>query len=376
MIIVVALCGVLAAWFAFARPRALGERGTPPPTTPVSLSVIVPARDEAHSLPALLRSLAGQTVPVAELIVVDDHSTDDTAAIAGGAGATVIAAPPLPTDWSGKNWACATGAAAATGSHLLFLDADTVLAPMAVGELVALHGERGGLVSVQPFHRVERPYEQLAALFNAVAVLGSGSFSLRRSSMRPAAFGPCLLTSAADYARVGGHAAVRDQVVEDIALAARYAAQPLPVTVRLGGDSISFRMYPDGLRSLLQGFSKNIAMGARLADPVPVMAAVVWVIALAASAAALVSGTFGWVGGTADAPVLAAVAWLVMVVHLRWLLRRLGSFRLATSVLYVVPLAVFVVVFARSAWLVARRKDVTWRGRSVASRPAPGSVRG
>lgn len=213
-------------------------------------------------------------------------------------------------------------------------------------------------------------------MFNAVAVIGSGCFSQRRSASGRVAFGPCLLTTVADYERTGGHTAVRDHVVEDIALAARYHDHELPVTVWLGASSISFRMYPDGLRSLLQGFSKNIAMGARLAAPFPVLAAVVWVVALAATASALLVGLVGWVTGSSDAPVVAAVAWAVMVVHLLWLLRRLGSFRWSTSMLYVVPLAVFVAVFIRSAWSALRGTDVTWRGRSVAARPPSRSARG
>jgi len=376
IILAVAVVAVAVAMLVFANPRRLadgagaGGGAGADASSEIRVSVIVPARDEAVSLPTLLRSLVGAPVAeiiVAEIIVVDDHSTDDTSAIAASFGATVIPAPELPAGWSGKNWACATGAGAASGSHLLFLDADVQLGDNALVELVAVHDQHGGLVSVQPFHRTERPYEELSALFNAVAVLGSGCFTARRTDDGRAAFGPCLMIARVDYDRIGGHAAVRNEVVEDIALALRAHDAGLPVTAWLGGRSMSFRMYPDGFRALLQGWTKNIAMGARLAAPIPVVATVVWVAALAAVAVALVTGSAGWANGGAP-PVAAAIAWLAMVLHLRWVLHRLGSFRSPTAVLYVVPLSMFIAVFIRSGWYAVRGADVSWRGRTVPSR--------
>ncbi|MEO6124384.1 MAG: glycosyltransferase family 2 protein [Ilumatobacteraceae bacterium] len=373
MILAVAVIGIGVAWLAFAKPLRLvqGAAGTladgtnSSETDDVSLSVIVPARNEAGSLPTLLRSLSGSRA--FEIIVVDDHSTDDTAAMAQSFGAIVIAAPDLPSDWSGKNWACSTGAAAATGTHLLFLDADVAVGPDTLDELVATHQRHGGLVSVQPFHRTERPYEELSAVFNAVAAMGSGCFSARRTDHGRAAFGPSMFVSQDDYERIGGHAAVRNEVVEDMALAIRAADVGLPVTAWLGGRSMSFRMYPDGFRSLLEGWTKNIAMGARLASPVPVAATVVWVVALAAVASAFVTGAIDWATGGSP-PIAAALAWLLMVIHVRVVLSRLGSFRTLTAVLYVVPLALFIAVFIRSGWSAVRGADVTWRGRAVPSR--------
>ncbi|MCV5473711.1 hypothetical protein OFN43_33175, partial [Escherichia coli] len=78
----------------------------------------------------------------------------------------------------------------------------------ALAGLLELHARRGGLVSVQPHHRVEQPYEQLSAYFNVVALMSSDAFGAG-PSRRPMAFGPCLLTSRDDYLAVGGHAAVR-----------------------------------------------------------------------------------------------------------------------------------------------------------------------
>jgi 4,4'-diaponeurosporenoate glycosyltransferase len=170
---------------------------------------VVPARDEGAVLPDSLAAVMGQVGPGDEVVVVDDHSTDDTQAVAAAAGATVVPAPPLPPGWTGKAWACATGAAATTGEVLCFLDADTTLAPGALDRLVGAQADAGGLVSAQPYHRVPRPYERLSALFNVVALMGADGCTPLGDRRRPGgAFGPALVVSRGDYDELGGHASV------------------------------------------------------------------------------------------------------------------------------------------------------------------------
>src|ERR1700743_3347207 len=91
----------------------------------MSLSIVIPARNEEDNLPRLLQSIVGSAVRPAEILVVDESSTDDTALIAQNLGATVITSLPLPEGWTGKAWACHQGAQRAIGDQLLFLDADT-----------------------------------------------------------------------------------------------------------------------------------------------------------------------------------------------------------------------------------------------------------
>ena len=159
-----------------------------------------------------------------EVVVVDDASTDATATVATAHHASVVRLDgDPPHGWTGKANACAHGAAAVTGDVLLFLDADVAVAPDTIDRLVAALDRYGGLVSVQPHHRVVRPYEELSATCNVVALMGSGAFAPWPPP--PAVgYGPCLVTSVADYRHVGGHGAVRSDVIEDTALARRYAA--------------------------------------------------------------------------------------------------------------------------------------------------------
>ena len=322
-------------------------------------AVVVPARDEEATLPGLLASLAAQPGPPAEVVVVDDGSTDGTAGVARRAGARVVPAGPLPDGWTGKAWACWTGAGATTAATLVFLDADTELEAGGLEAVLAEHGRRGGLVSVQPFHVTQRPYERLSAFFNVVAMMGVDAFNpLGRRRPPRGAFGPCLVTARADYEAVGGHQAVRSEVVEDVALAGRYVAAGAPVTCLGGRGTIRFRMYPGGPAQMVEGWSKNFAAGAAATRPVTFLLVSVW-LSGCISAAAYPLGVGGVDRGAAAALYAAYAA------QLGWMLRRAGRFGGATAAAYPVPLAFFLAVFARSVVLTKVRKQVRWRGRAV-----------
>lgn len=321
-------------------------------------SVVVPARDEARNLPHLLSSLVPQLRPGDELVVVDDHSSDTTAEVGRAAGATVLAAPPLPAGWAGKQWACRTGASAATNPTLVFLDADTRLEPDGLDRIVELGG-RAGLTSVQPFHLVPRWQERLAAFFNIVGMMGTATCTpFGRRLVTRGAFGPCLATPAADYRRVGGHGAARASVLDDLALAAAYRRAGLPVLVLGGRGTIGFRMYPGGLADLVGGFTKNMATAALAVRPVAALGVAGW---LAACTAPLVLATR--VPGT-----LAAACYLAVALQVGLHLRRLGSFGPLVALAYPIALAVFLAVFARSLVVTYGLGRVTWKGRTVPTR--------
>ncbi len=339
-----------------------------------TVSVVVPARNEASTLPTLLASLQALWTAPREVVVVDDGSDDGTAELARAAGVTVLAAGGPAPGWTGKAWACHRGASVATGSTLLFLDADTVLAPDALDGLLALLTEHGGLVSVQPRHHVVRAYEQLSAYFNVVGVLASGSFSRWRPDP-PMAYGPVMLTSVADYERAGGHSVVQAEILDDASLAAAYGRAGSSVRCFLGGGAIRMRMYPGGPRQLVEGWSKNIATGAGTANRWSALGAGAWVAshwAVTVGAALLVLSPLTGAGSpTAGALTPYGVAWLAVALQLRSLLLRVGTFRWWTWALFPVPLLAFTLIFARSALLTTVHREVTWRGRRIAV-PPPG----
>lgn len=324
------------------------------------VSVVIPARDEAGSLPNLLATLAVQLRPADEVVVVDDDSTDGTGDLARRFGATVVTAPPRPEGWLGKPWACSVGAQAATGDLLVFLDADVTLAPDAVGRLLATHRrDPDGLLSVQPHHDAPRWWEQLSALPNLVAAMASGA--LDRGDRHPAvAFGPCLVTSRRSYERAGTHAVVADEVIEDIHLARAYDGAGLGVTGCIGGESVRFRMYPAGVAQLVDGWTKNLAGGPGLAPLGPLVLAVIWLLGVSSVVGAIAAVPFG------RDPWPVAAAWVATAATVSWMLGRIGSFRWWAGPAFPVLWVAFVGLFARSAIYRATGR-VRWRGRVIAT---------
>ena len=371
IVIAVAVLGAACAWLAGGRTRTLANARAHATTAgsvdaDIPFDVVIPARDEEAPLARLLASIARSQSRPQRVVVVDDGSTDGTAAVARRAGAEVLDPGEPPAGWTGKCWACQQGATAATAEVLVFLDADVTLGPTALGDLVALQRQLGGLVSVQPHHTTEAAYEQLSALCNAGAVLGSGLLSpvLRWRRRATAAFGPCMATTASDYHAVGGHAAVRDRVAEDLALAARYRAAHLPTDGVLGAGHVAYRMYPDGVGQLLDGWSKNLAVGAVTASRPAVALATAWVASLAAVATTGLVDGVRWATGGPSAWA-AAAAWVVAAIGVHRATSRVGTFGPVTALGFPVPLAVFVAAFLRSALAMLLRRPVRWRGRPV-----------
>lgn len=342
----VAMRMVAGAWLLWRirtpRPPAGGQR---PP-----LAIVIPARDEERSLPALLASLVPQLRDGDELVVVDDASTDATAALAAAGGADVLPAPPPPQGWAGKPWACATGAAATTNGLLVFLDADVTVLPGGLDAVVGAH--EGGLLSVQPYHCTEQLYERLSAFFNVVSMMGSGAFTPRGRTR--AAFGPCLVTARQEYDALGGHAAVASSALEDVALARRFRAAHRPVTCLGGRGAITFRMYPAGLGQLVEGWTKNIAAGAGTVEPLLALLVAAWL--------SLCIQSLVWLG---TEPLLGAITYVLVALELGWMLRRVGRFGALTALLFPIPLVGFLAIFLRSAFRTLVRRQVRWKGRDV-----------
>jgi 4,4'-diaponeurosporenoate glycosyltransferase len=363
MSVTIAICaaGWLLGWWAFGRVRFLSDAADR--RSGLGVTIVIPARNEALSLPNLLGDLAEHRPPGSRVIVVDDHSSDGTAELAAAFDfVDVIEAPALPDGWTGKSWACHTGATAATGDAIVFLDADVRINAGSLDQLVSEVADRGGLVSVQPWHRTERPYEQCSALFNTIAVMGAGAGARGGPS---GAFGPVLATTLADYRSAGGHESVRTEVVEDLALARRYRTTGQPVHVMLGGRSIRFRMYPAGIRQLAEGWTKNFASGASSIGPARLLAIFLWITSLGSSSIALADAARG------NVPLgLAAGIYALFVLQLVVLFRLVGRFGPLTALCYPALFVFFCGIFVRSLWRTYVRRSVQWRDRQISVGPA------
>ncbi len=357
--------GWSAGWFLLWRVPRLGVIGSSrtnnDPQTPVA--IVIPARNEELSIGRLLTSLQAQSFRPAEIVVVDDLSTDATAAIVKRyPDVTLVAGEPLPPGWTGKSWACDQGVRSTTAPLLVLLDADVHLDADGLAKVVQEARHRGGLVSVQPYHLMERAYERFSALFNIIGFMGVGAASPRRDGASIGAFGPVLACTRADYERVGGHGGVRSEIVEDLALARAFREHDLPVAAIGGGPSVSFRMYPEGLGQLVEGWSKNFASGAASVPITRMGLVAIWVTAALASVQTVIEQAWGFEGASL---VFAATCFAVFAFQFRTMLRQLGNFGLFPVLFYPATLGIFLVVFARSMWLTVVRRQVEWRGRTI-----------
>jgi chlorobactene glucosyltransferase len=263
-------------WWRTRDSRSLDDYPAGVPTDAPLVSVIVPARDEARNVARCVRSILATTYPAVELLVVDDHSTDGTAALARAAAPddprlTVLDNPPLPMGWMGKQWACSTGARHARGAILCFADADTTHTPDLLARTVAaLQARSAALLSVAGRQEMGTVWEKLVQpqVFAVIAGRYGGTERVSRSrrTVDKIANGQCLLMTRAAYDHIGGHASVRDVVVEDLKLAQRTHAAGLPVHLILGERQLATRMYTS-LGELVRGWRKNVFAGGREAMP-------------------------------------------------------------------------------------------------------------
>ncbi|HOW73041.1 MAG TPA: glycosyltransferase [Phycisphaerae bacterium] len=330
------------------RAAAVAPGRTPDPTIGDALSVIIPARNEERNLPTLLRSLASQSVRPREIVLVDDGSTDRTAEVACQLGARVVSSEPLPDGWRGKTWACWQGARVGSGELLLFVDADTWFETD--GLQYILNSRVDGVLSVGPYHVLRRPYEQLSAFFNLLMTAGTGAFRLLGGEPN-GLFGQMLLVGRDDYRRVQGHEAVKGRILENFYLAERFREHGVGQRCVFGKGAAAFRMYPDGLGQLIEGWTKSFASGAAQTSRVLLLLIVMWMAGMVLCPYLL---TRGWTGLS---------MYSLYAAQLYLLLRQIGDFRWYTAVFYPVPLIFYFAVFTLS--MLRSRRQVTWKGRTI-----------
>ena len=350
----------LLGWVLTWRVPRLPREAPPTETDDEPLTVIIPARNEASSLPNLLGDLAAHRPAGCRVLVVDDHSEDDTAAIARSFDfVELLEASSVREGWVGKTWACHTGAQAVERGAIVFLDADVRVHGDALARAAAERRRRGGLLTIWPYHRVEKPYEHLSMIFGVASFAASGAGSLLPPKRPRAGFGPCMVTTKADYEAVGGHESVKASVIEDFRLSARYADHGLPVTNLGGRGDVSFRMYPDGLRTLLDGWTKNFGTGAAAIGFLRLAAIVTWLT--------FAFGTLFW-GGGVDYHTMPRILYGLFALQLYVMQRQMGNFSVLCALLYPLQILLLLAVLLRSLWHTHVRRSVRWRGREVSTR--------
>lgn len=323
-----------------------------------SVSVIIPARNEAKRIIPLLESLKKQSLDV-EVIVVDDESTDGTAEVVASYGFKVIQSKPLPKGWRGKAWASHQGAEHAKNDVLVFLDADTILSDDGLEKIVAYFMKDETPVSIQPYHKMERPYEQLSLIFNIVVMMSSNLYTPFGRKLKPKVFyGPCQVMSKLDYERIGGHEHVKGAILEDIEIGKRLIKNDRPIRSIAGRGAIYFRMYPDGISDILKGWSKNFATGAFSIGIINMLMISLWI-------GSIYSMWFSFFRGLPVISWINVTSLIVMGFELFWIGRRIGNFSFTTIIFYPFQALFFLLVFINSFIRTFFVKKVTWKDRSI-----------
>lgn len=325
------------------------------------VSVIVPARNEEASLGACLESLVAQTGTHFEIIVVDDGSTDRTREIAQSfAGVRVIEPAPLPSGWSGKNNALTAGAREAHGDWLLFTDADTVHHPGSLARSLAEAQQRGAaLLSYSPEQEVHDLAERavMPVIFAELASTYPPSRVSDPGSPAAAANGQYLLISREAYAAVGGHAAVANNLLEDVALAGAVKLSGRKIFFRYGGDAVRTRMYRN-FTQLREGWTKNLA----LLFPWPGRLATLRLTEFALIVGSVAIAILEIAAGRWQAGALASVLGIGMWALLLKRIRR-AHFAWDANVISLIglPLFAYLLLCSRRAH---EQGSVNWKGRS------------
>lgn len=339
-------------------------------TVDTPVSVLLPVRNEAERVgPCLSALMAQQGLSTMEIVVLDDGSTDGTAAAvraisSGDARVRLLAGAPLPPDWLGKPHACHQLAAAASPDSqvLVFVDADTVLAPNAVPAAVGL---LAGFDLVTPYPRIvaSTPGERLVQPLLQWSWLSFVPLRALERGGRPSlavAGGQFLVVRADAYRRAGGHAAVRGSVLEDVSLARLVIRGGGKVSVADGSAIASCRMY-SSWREVADGYAKSLwaafGSGAGATATVAALLAAYLLPPLLALSGAIVGDT--------AALAIGAVGYVAGVLGRVVAARATGGRAWPDALEHPVSVLAFAWLVARS-FRLRRRGALRWKDRAVA----------
>ncbi len=339
-------------------------------TATPDISVIVPARNEEACLADCLRTLVGQAGPSYEIIVVDDHSTDRTRAIAESFAVRVVAADALPAGWSGKCNAAWSGARVAKGKWLLFTDADTKHAADSIARGLQEAQEHGAdLLSYSPKQEVHTVAERalMPVIFAELATTFPPKEVSDPASPIAAANGQYLLIRREVYDAVGGHAAVATTILEDVELAKRVKRAGYKLRFRLS-DVVSTRMYRS-FPQMWEGWTKNLALLFPNARGLALRRMFEFAITIGSVSLAVVL----WRKGDRFGCVLSGAVALDRL-YFFWRRIRRAHFDWLSNVLAFLGLPVFSLLLLNSS-ISHKRGSVRWKGRQYGKRPQPSCPR-
>lgn len=323
------------------------------------ISILIPARNEEKNIANLLGDLKKQTLTDLEIIICNDQSEDRTAEIVQEYVNTdtrfsLINSGNLPQGWLGKNFACHSLGRSATGEYLLFLDADVRIDGNLPGDsLFYSQQSESDLVSIFPMQKIIRMGEWFTVPnMNYILVSLLPLILVRRSPFPSlaAANGQFMLFRSDIYRLLTPHEKMKNDKVEDIAIARYFKKNNFTVSCLLGDERISCRMY-SGFSESVNGFSKNVAEFFGGSYTVTVL---FWLIT-----------TFGFIIILWYMPVYLIIAYFTMYLLTRVAISLSGKQNVLNNVLCILPLQVSMGLFILKSLTNKFYNRYSWKGRTI-----------
>jgi len=333
----------------------------------LTVSIVIPARNEENNISNILQDLMNQHYQLKEIICVDDGSTDGTAEIIkefsknGKYKIKTIEVEKLPAGWKGKTWACQNGASVARGELLLFIDADVRLSKKSIELLVNRYLKKRQPISIQPYHTMKKGYEIFSLFFNMIQICSTG-LSVFGKRKTQGFYGPLLLIKREVFNKYGGYEIVRNRVVEDYDLGKYLGSKGINIELLLGGEDISFRMYPESVKQLFEGWSKNFAIASLSMEWWLFLTIILWIGFLTLLPIEIINAIISGQGNTL---ILLASIYSLSILLIYRVASSIGSYTIYNCIFYPVYLLLFHFLYIYSVIGTYILKSTTWKGRKL-----------
>jgi glycosyltransferase involved in cell wall biosynthesis len=347
--------------FMIATANLIAETKLPPgkDSDNALVSVLIPARNEEVNIGTILNDLVHQHYKNIEVIVFNDLSGDRTAEIVEqfallDTRIKLINSDILPDGWLGKNYACFSLSSVARGEYLLFLDADVRLGSNIIGNAISyLRHHHLGLLSIFPKQIIKSFGERITVPnMNYILLSLLPLFLVRKSgfSSLAAANGQFMFFNAGTYRLLSPHEKMKNNKVEDIAIARYFKNEKHPIACMLGDETIQCRMYA-GFSDAVNGFSKNVTafFGNSLS-----LSLLFWL-----------ATTFGWLIVLFFLPDLFFISYIIVILLTRIIISWVSEQDIVDNVLYTFLQQIACGLFIYKALLHKYSKNHQWKGRNI-----------
>jgi chlorobactene glucosyltransferase len=367
---------IIIYWLHHQDQLDIVVRPAPPPAAGPLISICVPARDEEHNIRACLEAILVQTYPNTEVIVLEDRSSDNTAAILQDLSdqhnnLKILNGSTLPAGWAGKPYALSQAEKSARGEWLCFIDADTFLIPKTISSCYSTAIETGADLFTIMTEQITVTFWEKTVMPLVLTALSVG-FPARKVNdpRQPDAIanGQFIMIKRSVYDAIGGHESVKDKIVEDKAISERVKWNGYRLIVADGSQVARTRMYTS-LPQMWEGWTKNIYLGLR--DQPSLLGLGVFGVVVSVISAIflplwpLIGLLWYFHGGGWPAITVVFESLLVWVVLLSARATVAGKMDISRWYAFTTPLGtgIFTAMMLTSAWNVVSGRGVTWRGR-------------